>query len=274
VSAREMKSMARPCIVTRRGQMGFALFGPYRLYNPGTYSVTYRITVAGPDRASCSDDWVCCYVDVTVDEGCRILARVRVLGAALKTDESIVTLEFALPQAELLEFRVWVTGVCPLIIETERSLFQPLFRGDAGNALCNVDVRYCEGEVHRPAGNTEQRLVFRVRIILALGGLSNQTVKPAWPSAQRCRLRVEVACCRPQNPMDAGDHCPSLRVKSRGLDHLDPEDALAMPPSAPRWKRAGERHADRCEHKSGLAHGHISFSAFVGSFSGPALGSY
>jgi len=123
----------KPCVVTRKGQMGFALFGPYRVYNPGTYSVTYRITVPRPDRASCSDNWVCCYVDVAADEGCRLLARAPVLGAALKTDESVVTLEFALPQAELLEFRVYATGVCPLIIETERSLFLIPVLGDAGD---------------------------------------------------------------------------------------------------------------------------------------------
>lgn len=105
-------------IYTEKGQVGFALFGPYQTFGPGSYGVTFNFW---KPKAPIVNNDICCFVDVAADFGSTVLAKSTVLAARLNDSEyTPVELSFTLDQTRELEFRAYVTGATPVIIECDR----------------------------------------------------------------------------------------------------------------------------------------------------------
>lgn len=100
-------------IRTRRGEMGHAVYGPYRLFEPGTYRADYRI--ARLDRTSDANA-ACATLDVTAREGQLVLAARTLHVGELKRTFELFPITFTLDAQEQLEFRVFAHGTAELMI--------------------------------------------------------------------------------------------------------------------------------------------------------------
>lgn len=129
-------------IVTSRGQIGYAIYGPYETYNPGHYKVTFNLSVDEHDLNLCNEYDICCIIDVCSDCGLRILAKKTVVVSRIYKDKS-ATLDFEIDCATELEFRVYVTGKVGIIAEYDREIslrkrheldFSPILKS---GELCN-----------------------------------------------------------------------------------------------------------------------------------------
>jgi hypothetical protein len=62
-------------VCTERGDTGYALFGPYMRFAPGSYIVTFEFLTETDSCQNISRKQVCCTVDVAADSGNMILAK-------------------------------------------------------------------------------------------------------------------------------------------------------------------------------------------------------
>lgn len=114
------------CVLTAKGEAGFALFGPYTALEPGNYRVKFRVKIANDTAGDCADDVLCCVVDVAGANGANIIARMPVLAGTLRRANYEIGVRFTIAKAGSVEFRVYATGRAPLLVETARSLAGPI----------------------------------------------------------------------------------------------------------------------------------------------------
>ena len=105
-------------IVTKRGEAGFAVFGPYSRFEPGKYYVTFN--VLAEEAPATGDDLLVGAVDVAASEGRIILARANVYARRSIAARGELIMPFELIEPQDLEFRVRATGHAPLRVKFER----------------------------------------------------------------------------------------------------------------------------------------------------------
>lgn len=95
---------------------GFALYGPYTLYSPGEYIVSYDIRPGTDCLLEQMIDF--CTIDVSTDSGKTVLARKEVtINNMMDKDET--TLSFRLERSAILEFRVFSKGKANFMVNTQ-----------------------------------------------------------------------------------------------------------------------------------------------------------
>lgn len=87
---------------------GFAIYGPYEIYDSGKYRVDFDITAGAG-----AGDGPVCIIDVASDAGNTIVARKEVSIKDI-ADTRIISLEFELSSPAILEFRAFSPGTVPL----------------------------------------------------------------------------------------------------------------------------------------------------------------
>lgn len=133
----------RSCIETARGRRGFAVYGPYDLLPAGDYLVEFVLGPAGvPDAAR---DERCAVLDVTTDVGSTQLARKELFLSQLD-GRGAFSLRFSLAEPTRVEFRVWVSGVVPLVVEAYRRVVPIDSREDGQQRLDATRFPGDEGE--------------------------------------------------------------------------------------------------------------------------------
>lgn len=133
-----LSSEGREFIATRKNEIGFILYGPYEAFGPGRYSLAIKAQIPPVDRASVSDDVVCCMVDIVSDFAATVIADRQVFASSLKEDDATILLDFDLQDVKTLEFRCYSTGAAPLIVERRQEvvprstdhLFSPILEND------------------------------------------------------------------------------------------------------------------------------------------------
>jgi FkbM family methyltransferase len=105
-------------IQASKGEIGYALYGPYELFAIGSYSVAFSFLRS--DDNSDADD-LACIVDVVADSGNLQIARVAISSSAIGKSKSFsISLPFKLNAPKELEFRVYTLGRETIIVKVER----------------------------------------------------------------------------------------------------------------------------------------------------------
>lgn len=99
--------------LTRAGQTGHVVSGQYLTLPQGEYVVDFPLGLA--EEAGAGED-VCAILDVVADWGSTRYALSEVQRQDLGKDARTLTLDFSLPAACTVEFRIDATGVAPLIV--------------------------------------------------------------------------------------------------------------------------------------------------------------
>ena len=102
-------------VETEEGEDGCAFFGPYEMYPPGVYSVTFNIQV---DRDKAGDKSICGRADVSRYSGTDVLKKADLFIDQLIRDDGRLTLHFVLNLGCDLEFRVYTNGRARLRVWT------------------------------------------------------------------------------------------------------------------------------------------------------------
>lgn len=123
-------------IQTEKDQEGMAVYGPYALYEPGIYSVTFNVM---PDSGHYDDGIICGWADVTSSFGTISLERTNLYINRLLRDDGLVVLHFELLEATQLEFRVWTLGKARLRVST--SIVASPIQAKGWCPVCKPDVR-------------------------------------------------------------------------------------------------------------------------------------
>lgn len=163
----------RTCIVTG-GKAGHAVYGPYEMLEPGRYVVTFHLSPAGtpPGR----QDSLCAVLDVAADIGQTILATKRILQSQFADGRDAFTVEFSLPRASRVEYRVWVSGHVPLVVE-EHCRAVPVPTGAEDVHALAAEALFPHADEHAPAFFRENLAMFRglyeqgMRVALSADGV-------------------------------------------------------------------------------------------------------
>jgi FkbM family methyltransferase len=107
-------------IVTRRGESGHAVFGPYVTLEPGNYVAEFFIALAEKRLLRAREK--CAVLDVCTEKGVVVLNRTNVVFGQLKDTITGYRLSFKVKKACVAEFRVFVTGRVQLQIDDYRAL--------------------------------------------------------------------------------------------------------------------------------------------------------
>ncbi|MGF7150929.1 hypothetical protein FHS96_004590 [Sphingomonas zeicaulis] len=120
--------------MTKRGDAGHALTGPYEKVLPGQYRVSFEVALR--TRVTSEDDPVCVVLDVTTHNGAVTLAQRELRQSELDTQLGRFDLDFTLHALRELEYRVYATGAAALTISGEARVEH---LGEAG-AMPEIDV--------------------------------------------------------------------------------------------------------------------------------------
>lgn len=104
-------------VVTRTGQWGCVLYGPYARLAPGRYTVEFDVRLRHPVLF----DPVCCRLEVATRDG-HILAARRYRRSELSAGNQPIGLPFDMDREDVVEFRAFATGWAPLSIRCKRPL--------------------------------------------------------------------------------------------------------------------------------------------------------
>lgn len=118
----------RACILTRKGESGHALYGPYQQLVPGHYIAGFSIEAGEPLRFW--RDAVLAVIDVSADSGKKLLARVEVRSSDVRAGPRSFAVPFTVEKSCRAEYRVWVNGKASLRI-TDNLPAVPLTDADA-----------------------------------------------------------------------------------------------------------------------------------------------
>ena len=105
----------RACIVTEKGRMGHAVFGPYLTLPAGNYVAEFVIATVGDEQYD--QDFRCATLDVVRDSASDILALKQIFFSQLVQGRSSFAVPFALDRPSKMEYRVAVNGKASLMIE-------------------------------------------------------------------------------------------------------------------------------------------------------------
>jgi len=115
-------------VCTQRGETGYALFGPYVDFAPGSYVVTFEFL--NPERDA---RWhgvvrhlregIAAFVEVACDAGRIILAKSAVSSVRLSVAKrTSIDLHFTIDRRRNLEFRVYATGGAAVVVGCDRKV--------------------------------------------------------------------------------------------------------------------------------------------------------
>ncbi|HZZ63309.1 MAG TPA: FkbM family methyltransferase [Roseiarcus sp.] len=109
-----------PYVRVEKGQFGCVIFGPYTVFEPGEYDVTFEIAV---DDHFVSDGRNFCWVDVAGDFGNRIIREIMV-NSNYVDGKSVaqVALRFVIEEPLSLEFRLYSLGTQTFSVKYEREV--------------------------------------------------------------------------------------------------------------------------------------------------------
>jgi FkbM family methyltransferase len=107
------------CIQTEAGKSGHAIYGPYKHLEPGNYIVAFRLAgTASGKRGIFGREPRCAVLDVVSNVGSEQLARQEIRGADVDEALRTFTLRFTVSKPGRIEYRVWVSGEIPMVIDT------------------------------------------------------------------------------------------------------------------------------------------------------------
>lgn len=93
---------------------GFMLYGPYKQYEKGSYSVNFSFkSTYGKTNDKAKD--IVCFADVVTNQGNTILAKQEIRYSEIAENPN-VKLTFSLQKEEVLEFRVFTYAKVPLLV--------------------------------------------------------------------------------------------------------------------------------------------------------------
>ena len=131
----------RPCILTTVGIYGHAVYGPYESLAPGDYAV--EMTVSPGGAVSPKGSKPLAVIDISCDSGRQLLARREIRAADLSTEPTRFVMSFQVPAQCRAEYRIWVSGEAPLLIEDNHRAVA-LGRGEASADAAVGDARFPE----------------------------------------------------------------------------------------------------------------------------------
>ena len=137
------ESSGKQCILTHIGANGHAVYGPYDYLEPGYYAVEFNLSAAEPQQFD--SDEICAWVDVAAETGSVILVREDIPLSRLQNGPVRIQIPFHNQVAQVLEFRVGITGCVPLLIEDHRSVVR-LEGPDADFTVPLDEARFPEAE--------------------------------------------------------------------------------------------------------------------------------
>ncbi len=113
----------RSCIAVPEGVAGHAIYGPYEQREAGKYIVRLGLqpaaAVASPGNA------IAARIEVAGEGGNTIYSRRDVAASELQDGYPVITVPFTLRRpAKSLEYRVWVTGHVPLLIDDHQFVIE------------------------------------------------------------------------------------------------------------------------------------------------------
>jgi FkbM family methyltransferase len=129
----------KTCILTRAGEVGHAIYGPYETLDPGYYAVEFHIRPA-EDYTFDHDD-VCAQVDVAIQSGNVVLTQQDIRLSQLQHGAIHVPLIFHNTVRQAFEFRVGVSGQIPLVIDDHCPII-PLEDANADYAALLEQARF------------------------------------------------------------------------------------------------------------------------------------
>lgn len=142
----------RSRIATDANKAGHAVYGPYEFLHPGSYIVEFHIELA--QNTPVNSNVNCATLDVSRNFGDEILASRDIHTSELQGGRTKFTITFDLTEPSRMEYRVFVSGQVPLIIDeyrrvirldgtTQDAIMQHEFpSADAGNAFFNENKAY------------------------------------------------------------------------------------------------------------------------------------
>jgi hypothetical protein len=107
-------------VLTKEGEAGCVLYGPYIELPPGKYAVAFQISPNPSSSPFFASN--CGHVDVCADTGKSILAHKSFSNYDLAETKGQITICFETAQPETVEFRVFANGHAPLKIMEDREL--------------------------------------------------------------------------------------------------------------------------------------------------------
>jgi FkbM family methyltransferase len=131
----------RPVIVTKPGEKGCALYGPYVDLPCGSYTICFRIV---PDHAVSPDvaDKHCVSVDICHSNGTKVVAEKKFTVQDIASSGRELKVVFTAERPGCFEFRVFSLGIIGLIIEQNQDIAAEtdcfhLFNGSTGPVIYN-----------------------------------------------------------------------------------------------------------------------------------------
>jgi FkbM family methyltransferase len=102
-------------IVSRPGEYGHLLYGPYEPLPSGRYQVEFQIGLdeIPPGRLG---DFICATLDVAANTGATILAQRQIRRAELSSHMNSITISFSLSAPRALEYRVLTNGQAGIVV--------------------------------------------------------------------------------------------------------------------------------------------------------------
>jgi FkbM family methyltransferase len=108
---------SRECLVSRPGEVGHLVYGPYEPLSPGRYKVEYDLALS---TSPTQHDPICANLDVTGDNGTFVLEQRFVQASELGSQLKTFVLEFTLRHPREVEYRVWSPGQVGLVVGRPR----------------------------------------------------------------------------------------------------------------------------------------------------------
>lgn len=105
----------RACIVTQKGRVGHAVYGPYRMLEPGDYLAEFVLSRAEDELFE--QDFRCAALDIVRGAEHDMLAFKPIFFSQLAQGRSSFSMPFTLDAPGRMEFRIWVSGHVSLLIE-------------------------------------------------------------------------------------------------------------------------------------------------------------
>ncbi|WP_019832340.1 FkbM family methyltransferase [Sphingomonas sp. PR090111-T3T-6A] len=125
----------RSRIVTDPNKLGHAVFGPYEFLHPGSYIVEFHIELA--QNTSLNGDARCAILDVSRNFGNEILVAQDIQTSELQNGRTKFAVAFEIAEPSRMEYRVFVSGEAPLIIDEYRRVIR--LDGTAQEAIMQHD---------------------------------------------------------------------------------------------------------------------------------------
>lgn len=116
------ETAGRRALLAERGRSGCALWGPYKVLQPGRYAVEYGIGKGAGSAAK--GDPIVAVIDVARDGGNEVVAKREIRLSELTEEETRFHLMFELEAASTCEFRIFAEGGVPLVLQEARPLVE------------------------------------------------------------------------------------------------------------------------------------------------------